>query len=350
MCFYNERVDITVDGSTPRPPEDTVVVTGGSARRREPPGTARCRTGMKRIVALVVLVVSALTPSVAGAGGWAVASLDPLSGVRAGQSVDVGFRLLQHGQTPVVASEWPDATIGLAVRAGGEEWFVAATMTGDPGHYVATVDVPADVEDIAVAVQMRNGLFVDEGWSALTVQAASGGAGGDGWVPTWTVPLFALVAIACAALIVVDLRATRRRRQRRGRTHPDGVNRRTVVAAIGLVLALSGLVLGALGAGRSSDAAAPALDGHALFVAKGCSSCHTGPDSTSSTNVGPPLVEAAGWAGSRRPGTDAAAYLAQSIREPAAFLSPARDGDARMPALTVTADEVDRLVNYLLER
>jgi cytochrome c551/c552 len=128
------------------------------------------------------------------------------------------------------------------------------------------------------------------------------------------------------------------------------VSRRTVVAAIGLVLALTGLVLGAVGGGRGSDAAAPALDGHALFVAKGCSSCHTGPDSISVTNVGPPLIDAAGWAGSREAGVDAASYLAQSIREPAAFLSPARDGEAAMPALTVTADEVDRLVNYLLER
>jgi hypothetical protein len=68
------------------------------------------------------------------------------------------------------------------------------------------------------------------------------------------------------------------------------------------------------------------------------------------TNVGPPLIDAAGWAGSREAGVDAASYLAQSIREPAAFLSPARDGEAAMPALTVTADEVDRLVNYLLER
>ncbi len=128
------------------------------------------------------------------------------------------------------------------------------------------------------------------------------------------------------------------------------MSRRTVVAAIGLVLALTGLVLGAVGAGRTSDAAPAVLDGQALFVAKGCSSCHTGPDSTSAMDVGPPLVDAAGWAGSRRPGVDAATYLAESIREPAAFLSPARNGDAEMPALAVTPDEVDRLVAFLLER
>jgi cytochrome c551/c552 len=128
------------------------------------------------------------------------------------------------------------------------------------------------------------------------------------------------------------------------------VTRRTVVAAIGLVLALTGLVVGAVGAGRESDAAPAVLDGQALFVAKGCASCHTGPDSTSEINAGPPLVDAAAWAGSRQPGTDAATYLAQSIREPAAFLSPARDGDLVMPALAVTSDEVERLVDHLLGR
>jgi hypothetical protein len=168
---------------------------------------------MKRIVALLVLALSVLTPSVASAGGWAVPSLDPLTGVRAGKSVDVGFRLLQHGQTPVVASEWPAATIGLAVRAGGEEWFVPATMTsGDPGHYIAKVDVPAGADGMAVAVQMRNGLMVDEGWSQVTVQAASGAGGGDGWLPAWTVALFGLVAVACAVMILVDIRAKRQRR------------------------------------------------------------------------------------------------------------------------------------------
>jgi len=128
------------------------------------------------------------------------------------------------------------------------------------------------------------------------------------------------------------------------------VSRRTVVAAIGLVFALTGLVLAVVGAGRGSDAAPAVLDGRALFVAKGCSSCHTGPDSTSEVNAGPPLVNASMWAGSRQPGADAATYLAQSIRDPGAFLSPQRQGDAVMPVLTVTPDEVDRLVNYLLER
>ena len=81
---------------------------------------------MKRMLACVVVVLFSVLPSAAGAGGWAVASLDPIPTVRAGQSVDVGFRLLQHGRTPVVADEWAGSTIGLGVRADGREWFVAA--------------------------------------------------------------------------------------------------------------------------------------------------------------------------------------------------------------------------------
>jgi hypothetical protein len=129
---------------------------------REPQRPVRCRRGMKRTVVLLVFLLAALTPSVAGAGGWAVSSLDPLPPVHAGQPVDVGFQLLQHGRTPVVASEWPGATIGVAVRVGDDEWFVPAKAGPEPGHYVATVEVPNGVEDMAIAVQMRNGLFVDE--------------------------------------------------------------------------------------------------------------------------------------------------------------------------------------------
>jgi hypothetical protein len=162
------------------------------------------------MLALFVFVLSALVPSVAGAGGWAVASLDPVPAIRAGQAVDIGFALLQHGQTPVVAGEWPEATIGLAVRADGREWFVPATMVGADGHYVATVDVPSGVSGLAVSVQMRDGLVVEEGWADLDVQGTGSGAGP---IPTWAVPVLALAAVGCAATIVVDARSTRRRRR-----------------------------------------------------------------------------------------------------------------------------------------
>jgi mono/diheme cytochrome c family protein len=128
------------------------------------------------------------------------------------------------------------------------------------------------------------------------------------------------------------------------------VSRRAAVAAIGLVLSLAGLVLALVEPGGASTAPPAELAGASLFVAKGCASCHVGPDTSSQVQAGPPLVNAAAWAGSREPGLDAAAYLARSIRDPGAFVSPARAGEAVMPVLAVTDDEVDRLVQYLLGR
>lgn len=126
------------------------------------------------------------------------------------------------------------------------------------------------------------------------------------------------------------------------------MTRRRALAVVGLVVAVGGLVVTV--ASARAPTAAPTLDGHALFVAKGCSSCHVGPDSTSPTGAGPPLADAAEWAGTRRPGVGAETYLAESMRDPGRFVSPVLVGTAEMPRLALTDDEIDRLVGYLLER
>ena len=123
---------------------------------------------------------------------------------------------------------------------------------------------------------------------------------------------------------------------------------RTPLAALGALLALAAIVVATRNV-EGSDAAAP-LSGASLFAAKGCASCHVGPASSSSTGLGPPLVGAASWASERRPGLGAEEYLAESIRRPDAFISPARTSDATMPRLDVTDEELDRLVAFLLGR
>lgn len=106
--------------------------------------------------------------------------------------------------------------------------------------------------------------------------------------------------------------------------------------------------------GARLDAAAP--DGEQLFTVKGCSACHVGPDSTAAAYSSfPPLDTAAQWAGDRQPGIGAQDHLAQSMVAPDAFISPVfRPGQAgptgAMPVLTLTAEEVDSLVGYLLEQ
>jgi mono/diheme cytochrome c family protein len=89
-----------------------------------------------------------------------------------------------------------------------------------------------------------------------------------------------------------------------------------------------------------------------LFRTKGCAACHNGPDTNAEAGF-PDLSGARAWAGLRRPGLDASAYLHQSIREPSAFISPAWSGGGGapgMPQLSVSEAEADALVAYLLAR
>lgn len=127
---------------------------------------------------------------------------------------------------------------------------------------------------------------------------------------------------------------------------------RAAVAGAAAAVALGAAVFG--WTSQSSTASEPPLDGAALFHAKGCASCHTGPGSRSPADGQfPDLSDAPAWAGDRRPGMDAAEYLAESIREPWTFISPAFTGGGGpttgMLGLGVPEAEVDALVTYLLQ-
>jgi cytochrome c551/c552 len=105
--------------------------------------------------------------------------------------------------------------------------------------------------------------------------------------------------------------------------------------------------------GRAGGAAGSApAPGAIVFQAKGCSTCHEGPDSQPLVTGFPSLKDVRSFAGSRREGLSANAYVAESIREPWAFISPAFRSSGgpttAMPGLTVSDDEVDALVDYLL--
>ena len=94
------------------------------------------------------------------------------------------------------------------------------------------------------------------------------------------------------------------------------------------------------------------LDGAQLFQFKGCSACHSGPDTVSRMVEFPSLRDASSWAGERRPGLDSAGYLAESMREPAAFISPAWVGGGpitAMPDLGLTEEEIAAITEYLLQ-
>ncbi len=94
----------------------------------------------------------------------------------------------------------------------------------------------------------------------------------------------------------------------------------------------------------------PPIAGLVLFKAKGCASCHIGPDSSSGNPVGPPLIGASDWADNRRPGLSATQYLAESMRTLSVFISPALGSGlwASMPNLNLSETEIAALVEYLL--
>ena len=91
---------------------------------------------------LITVVVCAMgVGSAASAGGWAVSTLDELPVPIAGEPIDVGFTIRQHGITPVDLTE----NVGITVTsAGGTAQYFPAAGDGTVGHYVARVEFPSE--------------------------------------------------------------------------------------------------------------------------------------------------------------------------------------------------------------
>ena len=105
----------------------------------------------KRTWALLAAVLLALLAGAAPAfaGGWALISLDAVpADVRAGQTQQIGFTVLQHGITPTNRSLdgstlVPVLTITpLDAEAGLEAQEFSARPEGSTGHFVADVTFP----------------------------------------------------------------------------------------------------------------------------------------------------------------------------------------------------------------
>jgi hypothetical protein len=91
-------------------------------------------------IAALTLVLLVAAPALAG--GWAEIVADtrteeppPVEG----QPFEVGFTVLQHGETP---AGWESPTVTFTEVATGKSFQVAATGSGGDGHFVATAAMP----------------------------------------------------------------------------------------------------------------------------------------------------------------------------------------------------------------
>jgi len=104
----------------------------------------------------------------------------------------------------------------------------------------------------------------------------------------------------------------------------------------------------------TSVASPAALDGSAIFKAKGCAVCHDALGTTARFEGFPSLIEAPEWAADRNPAFTAEEYVRQSVLAPGEYISPAFTAAAgptdAMPNLRVSATELDALVDYVLQR
>jgi hypothetical protein len=149
----------------------------------------------------LLLVVSA---GVAAAGGWAMASLDTTpTAFEAGQTHQVGYRILQHGVRPVDV----DKTEIRVFDDAGEMVAFRGKSTGEVGHYVAEVTV-ADPGTYRWEVTM--GYFPAQELGTMEVSGALAAAGA-GSARDWMRVVFPTAAVVSAGAVVLQALALRHR-------------------------------------------------------------------------------------------------------------------------------------------
>lgn len=216
-----------------------------------------------KIIATVTIVLVALAFSIpAMAGGWAVITLESLpTDVAAGQPQTVRFTVRQHGRTLMPDLE---PTITARNAANGDSLLIdALPVNGSPGYYEATLTFPSG-GSWEWSIQAFS---MDQRMPDLVVSAS----------PLASTPLpkvdsrlplligIAGVVIALAAL-VASLRSKRR--------WAIGL------VVLGLIVAGAGFAFTVSKAEQSSrpvsagQIAASVENGQALFIAKGCLTCH----------------------------------------------------------------------------
>jgi hypothetical protein len=130
---------------------------------------------LRAVAAATLLLVIAATA--VSAGGWATIVADDASPPepRAGEDVEYGFTVLQHGETP---AGFEDPTLRLTNTITGESFDVPAEPSGPAGHFVARFSFPSggswsygvQLRDLLVESQPVTGMVLEADGSAPVME------------------------------------------------------------------------------------------------------------------------------------------------------------------------------------
>lgn len=277
----------------------------------------------------VILLVVAITPALAG--GWAVLTLDELpQNVQAGQEVTIRFMIRQHGVTPftgaepVVEAKQPNSNLLQEFKA---------VELPEPGHYQAVIKLPK----AGVWRWTING-FGEHPMPDLNVLPASVVPTGGQTSSRLPAGAVWLVIGLLATVVAGSLYLLQKGSSGRPRPWAWGILLLPLLAA-GLV------VYNTQAQSQQQPTKAPEIaplsaydTGQALFVAKGCVTCHSNsriPNRYVDLNVaiGPDLTNH----------PQSAEYLRAWLKDPAA-LKP----DTQMPNLGLRDAEIEALIAFVL--
>lgn len=290
----------------------------------------------RSLALFAALVAVLLTTSLAQAGGWFVVTLDalPASPV-AGETMTIGFTLRQHGHTPAY---WGGLSVVARNPATGQVVRVNPGGEGEVGHYTAALALPEPgVWEWGIDVEREPWVR----WAPLTVLAAPASTTASISQPsTLSAPaanvwLPALLALAATILFLLAIRVGRQRRALGGLL---GLAAVAGVMALAVLLMPTGESTVTASAAPAAAAAYQVSEGQALFLAKGCVTCHVHDQAPSNgfvrVDIGPVLTHYAAQPDSP--------FLRQWLGNPAS-LRP----ETLMPDLDLSEHEIDSLIAFL---
>jgi hypothetical protein len=131
-----------------------------------------------RALLLAISATLAITAA-AAAGGYATATLDtPPDDPTAGEPVEIGFTLLQHGVTPVT---YGPTSLHVIDSATGDRTSFRATPSGPAGHWAAQVTFPSSGVyrfEISHDLEIQSINVAETMLSVSTASAVAGSAAG----------------------------------------------------------------------------------------------------------------------------------------------------------------------------